>query len=88
MVEEISNISYRKSGSPKTVTLDQDGTIVPTFKLKSLFTYLFAKGYQPVNVYCHELDCIISTEFRDGNVPAKMGLMEMLTELLTTNMLL
>jgi hypothetical protein len=79
MVEEISNISYRKSGSPKTVTLDQDGTIVPTFKLKSLFTYLFAKGYQPVNVYCHELDCIISTEFRDGNVPAKMGLMEMLT---------
>ena len=76
MVEDISNISYRKSGSPKTVTLDQDGTIVPTFKLKILFTYLFSKGFQPVNVYCHELNSIISTEFRDGNVPAKMGLME------------
>ena len=79
MVEEISNISYRKSGSPATITLDQDGTIVPTFKKKSLYTYLFEQGYQPVNVYCHELDSIISTEFRDGNVPAKMGLMEMLT---------
>jgi hypothetical protein len=79
MLKSVSNISYQKSGSPKTVTLDQDATIVPTFKQKALYTYLMDKGYQPVNVYCYETDSIIHTEFRDGNVPAKMNLMEMLT---------
>jgi hypothetical protein len=52
--------------------------LVKTHKKKALYGYLKFKAYQPVNVYCPELDCIMGTEFRDGNVPAKMNLMQML----------
>jgi hypothetical protein len=70
-------VAYIKSGRPKRITIDQDATIVETYKAKALYTYMMNKGYQPVNNYCVELGCVIGTEFRDGNVPAKMNLMEM-----------
>ena len=60
------------------ITLDQDGTLVKTHKKKALYGYLKFKAYQPVNVYCPELDAVMGTEFRNGNVPAKMDLMPML----------
>jgi len=68
----------------KEITLDQDATVVKTYKHKALYGYMGFKAYQPVNVYSKELDAIIHTEFRDGNVPAKMNLMEMLATSINT----
>jgi len=68
----------------KVITLDQDATLVRTHKIKALYGYAGFKSYQPVNVYSNELDAIIHTEFRDGNVPAKMSLMEMLQDSINT----
>ncbi len=70
-------VAYKKVGKPKRITIDQDATIINTFKAKALYSYLKCKAYQPVNLYCDELGCIIATEFREGNVPAKMHLMQM-----------
>jgi hypothetical protein len=84
IVQHINGIAYKKAGSPETLTLDQDATVVETQKEEALFTYLKKKGVQPVNVYCTELNTIAHTEFRDGNVPAKMGLMEMLLTTIKT----
>jgi hypothetical protein len=54
----------------ETATLDMDATIAATFKKDALYSYKGNKSYQPLNTYWHERGLILSTEFRDGNVPA------------------
>ena len=70
-------VAYKNARKPKKITIDQDATIIKTSKAKALYSYLKCKAYQPVNLYCEELGCIVATEFREGNVPAKMHLMQM-----------
>jgi hypothetical protein len=53
-------------------TLDHDATILESHKRQALPHYKGGRGYQPVSVYCEELDLILADEFRDGNVPAGM----------------
>jgi hypothetical protein len=50
-------------------TLDMDATLVETSKEEALWSYKGYKAYQPLNVYWHEQDLVISSQFRDGNVP-------------------
>jgi hypothetical protein len=78
LVEE----AYIKAGKPKLLTIDQDATISNTCKSTALYCYEKSKAYQPVNCYSPELDSTIASQFRDGNVPAKMGLMEMMKDTL------
>ena len=53
-----------------TATLDQDATLSSTNKRSALYCYKKYKAYQPLNTYWHEQKMLLSSEFRDGNVPA------------------
>ena len=61
-----------------TATLDMDATCIEADKDSALWCYKGFKGYQPLNVYWHEQDAIVYSQFRDGNVPAHSGQLEVL----------
>ena len=66
----------------KQATLDQDATLVETYKEESLACYKGYKAYQPLNTYWAEHGMIIHSEFRDGNVPAGYEQLRVLQEAL------
>jgi hypothetical protein len=51
-------------------TLDMDAAVIATQKEDALFSCKGYKAYQPINVWWAELQLMLYTEFRDGNVPA------------------
>jgi quinol monooxygenase YgiN len=51
-----------------SATLDMDATLVETSKEEALWSYKGYKAYQPLNVYWHEQDVVVYSQFRDGNV--------------------
>lgn len=55
-------------------TLDIDATIIESHKRSALPHYLHGRGYQPTFAYWKEADLVVHDEFRDGNVPAAMGI--------------
>jgi hypothetical protein len=65
---------------PWMATIDLDATVIESHKREAYETYLGQRGYQPVIAYWAEEDLIIADEFRDGNVPAGMDLLEVLKE--------
>ncbi len=65
---------------PWRATLDVDATVVESDKREACYTYLGCRGYQPVIAYWAEQDLVVADEFRDGNVPAHMGLLPVLQE--------
>ena len=54
-------------------TLEQDATLVETYKQVALFCYQGYKAYQPLTIRWVEQDLVVISEFRDGNVPASYG---------------
>jgi len=68
----------------KVATLDQDATLVETYKADALTSYQGYKSYQPLTTYWAEQDMIIHSEFRDGNVPAGFENLRALREALDT----
>ncbi|MDI7269196.1 MAG: transposase, partial [Myxococcota bacterium] len=73
---QLAFLHQREGGD--TVTLDLDATLVETFKQAALFCYKGYRAYQPLNVFWHELEMVVHSEFRDGNVPAGFGLVAVL----------
>ena len=69
-----------KSTPVKRATLDMDATLAATNKKSALVNYKGYKSYQPFNVWWCELDLLLHTEFRDGNVPAGHDQLRMLKE--------
>jgi len=67
---------------PWKATIDLDATVIESHKQQAYETYLGERGYQPVIAYWAEEDLILVDEFRDGNVPAAMGLLPVLKEAL------
>jgi hypothetical protein len=65
---------------PWRATLDLDATVIESDKREACYTYLGCRGYQPVIAYWAEQDLIVADAFRDGNVPAHMGLLPVLQE--------
>jgi hypothetical protein len=63
-------------------TLDMDATVIATQKEDALFSYKGYKAYQPINVWWAELQLMLYTEFRDGNVPAGHEQLRVLQEAL------
>jgi hypothetical protein len=51
-------------------TVDQDATIIESFKREAQWTYEKTRGYQPMVAVWAETGLIVAEEFRDGNVPA------------------
>lgn len=57
-----------------TVTLDVDAHLVESSKATALPTYEGYRGFQPALVSWAETGLVLADEFRDGNVPASVGL--------------
>jgi len=53
-----------------------DATIIESHKKQALPHYKGGRGYQPSLVYWVEQDVVVADEFRDGNVPAGKGPLE------------
>ena len=59
------------------VTLDVDAHLVEASKRSALPTYEGYRGYQPLLVQWAEAGLVLADEFRDGNVPAAVGIREL-----------
>ena len=68
---------------PWKATIDLDASVIESHKREAYETYLGEKGYQPVIAYWAEEDLILADQFRDGNVPAGMGLLPVLKDALS-----
>lgn len=60
----------QRKSPQRAATLDQDATLVETYKQEALYCYQGDKAYQPMTTYWAEQDQVAHSEFRDGNVPA------------------
>jgi hypothetical protein len=65
----IVNQALEKRGI-ETVTLDCDATLIERLSKMALMCYKGFPGYQPYNIWIAELNMMLHSEFRDGNVPA------------------
>jgi hypothetical protein len=73
--------AYVAAAKPPTqVTLDVDAHLVESSKRQALWTYEGYRGYQPLMVTWAETELILADQFRDGNVPAGMGIKELVDE--------
>lgn len=63
-------VVLQRRSPEKMATLDQDATLIEANKREAFFCYKKFRGYQPLNTWWAEKQCIVHTEFRDGNVPA------------------
>jgi hypothetical protein len=73
--------AYVAAASPgPEVTLDVDAHLVESSKATALPTYEGYRGYQPVLVAWAETGLLLADEFRDGNVPAQVGLDRLVDE--------
>jgi Transposase DDE domain group 1 len=67
----------------KVATIDMDATIIRSQKEQAQYSYKKCKGYQPINAWWWEQDCMAYSEFRDGNVPAGFQQKRVLSETLS-----
>jgi hypothetical protein len=64
-------LSFAAKRTPQTVaTINMDASIVATTKQDSLYSYQGCLSFQPLSAGWAEMDMIVHSEFRDGNVPA------------------
>lgn len=76
-------LRFAQQKSPqREATLDQDTSLVETYKQDALFCYQGYKAYQPMTTYWSEQDLVAHSEFRDGNVPANYQNLRALQETL------
>jgi hypothetical protein len=73
--------AYVSAARPeRTVTLDVDAHLVESSKQTALPTYKGYRGYQPLLVCWAETGLVLADQFRDGNVPARQGISELVDE--------
>ncbi|MBM3157997.1 MAG: IS1380 family transposase [Chloroflexi bacterium] len=76
-------LRFAQQKSPqREATLDQDTSLVQTYKQEALYGYLGDKTYHPMTTYWAEQDMVAHSEFRDGNVPANYQNLRALKETL------
>ena len=64
----------------REVTLDVDAHLVESSKREALATYEGFRGYQPLLVTWAQSELILADQFRDGNVPAGVGIRALVDE--------
>ncbi len=64
----------------REVTLDVDAHLVESSKSTALPTYEGFRGFQPALVSWAETGLVLADQFRDGNVPASVGLGDLVDE--------
>lgn len=57
-------------------TLDVDANVIPSAKRTALPVYEGGTGYQPLGVWWAERELWVQSQFRDGNVGAQSGVLE------------
>jgi len=62
----------RQGEYPSSATIDEDATIIESYKHTAEPTYDGRRGYQPMVAVWAESGLIVADEFRNGNVPANM----------------
>jgi hypothetical protein len=76
-------LRFGQQKSPQCqATLDQDASVVQTYKQEALYCYQGCKAYQPLTTYWAEQATVVISELRDGNVPASYGNLRQLQEAL------
>ena len=65
-------------------TLDVDATVIASDKRTALPVYEGGTGYQPLQVCWAEQEVWVKSQFRDGNVPAQSGVLEIVQQSLAT----
>jgi hypothetical protein len=70
---EMARACAAKSAPETCATIDQDATIIESFKKAAKWTYEGTRGYQPMVAVWAEKRLIVADEFRDGNVPALLA---------------
>jgi len=65
-------------------TLDVDATVIVSDKHTALPVYEGGTGYQPLQVCWAEQGMWVKSQFRDGNVPAQTGVLEIVQQSLAT----
>jgi hypothetical protein len=76
-------LRFAQQKSPQQeATLDQDASLIATYKAEAMYGYLGDKTYQPMTTYWAEQDMVAHSEFRDGNVPANYQNLRALKETL------
>jgi hypothetical protein len=61
-------------------TLDVDATVIASDKRTALPVYEGGTGYQPLQVWWAEQGVWVQSQFRDGNVPAQSGVLEIVQQ--------
>ncbi|MFA4945915.1 MAG: IS1380 family transposase [Lentisphaeria bacterium] len=74
LVGSVRNLQRMRPG--KVATLELDATCIESRKREATPLYTGGRGYQPEVVYWVEQDVVVADEFRDGNVPAGKGPLE------------
>jgi len=74
----------KRSPTKGLATLDVDATIIESEKREALPVYEGGTGYQPLQVWWAERGLWVGSEFRDGNVGAQTGVLEILKESVAT----
>lgn len=64
-------------GADRLVTIDVDAHLVESNKRQALPTYEGYRGYQPLIAVWVETGLILAEQFRDGNVPASVGIAQL-----------
>lgn len=73
--------AYVAAANPSCeVTLDVDAHLVESSKREALPTYEGFRGYQPLLVTWAQTELILADQFRDGNVPAGVGIKALVDE--------
>jgi hypothetical protein len=54
----------------KSITLDQDATLISTTRHEACFNYKGERSYESFNTYCPEYGTMVRTRYSDGNVTA------------------
>jgi hypothetical protein len=65
----------RRAPQPRA-TLDVDAQVIHSEKRTALPVYEGGTGYQPLQVWWAEQEVWVKSQFRDGNVPAQTGVLE------------
>jgi hypothetical protein len=67
----------------KSITLDQDATLMPNERPEACFCYKGMKANEALNTYCPEYDLMVGTRYSDGNVTAGYRQLEELQRVLS-----
>lgn len=65
-------------------TLDVDATVILSDKRTALPVYEGERGYQPLQAWWAEQGVWVKSQFRDGNVPAQSGVLELVQDSVAT----